>query len=128
MSTEGEIIKNMRSAKGYSLRRLAQQTAEAGHHIEDSTIWSIEHGKRRATREQLAVLAKVLEANAIDLLVAGGYISSEELEEKALHQAKDDPRLEELISSWSYMSEDWRGIIYDIVTQVRHTSNSEEGC
>lgn len=68
MKTTGEIIREQREKKGLLLRQLAAQLD-----IDAAILSKIERGDRKATRDQIPKLAKILEIPEEELLVQ--YIS-----------------------------------------------------
>lgn len=64
MKTTGEIIREHREKKGLILRRVAAQLD-----IDTAILSKIERSERRATREQIAKLAFILEMDKDDLLI-----------------------------------------------------------
>ena len=63
MSSLGEHIRAIRISKGFLLREIA-----AGLAIDPSLLSRIERGEKRATREQVVALARMLEADKDELL------------------------------------------------------------
>ncbi|MBU1014622.1 MAG: helix-turn-helix domain-containing protein [Bacteroidetes bacterium] len=78
MKTTGEIIRTKREKKGLLLRHVSAQLD-----IDTAILSKIEHGERKATREQITKLAEILEINKKSLLVQ--YLS-----EKILYELKDE--------------------------------------
>lgn len=68
MKTTGEIIREQREKKGLLLRQLAAQLD-----IDAAILSKIERGDRKATRDQIPKLAKILEIPEEELLIQ--YIS-----------------------------------------------------
>ncbi len=78
MKTTGEIIREKRAQKGMLLRHVSAQLD-----IDSAILSKIERGERKATREQVEKLAKILELNKNDLLIQ--YLS-----EKILYEIQDE--------------------------------------
>ena len=68
MKTFGETIRSLREARGMLLREVA-----AALQIDPSLLSRIETGEKRATRDQVLQLAKILKADENELLV--NYLS-----------------------------------------------------
>lgn len=68
MKTFGEMIRSLREARGMLLREVA-----AALQIDPSLLSRIETGEKRATRDQVIQLAKILKADENELLV--NYLS-----------------------------------------------------
>lgn len=68
MKTFGELIRSLREARGMLLREVA-----AALQIDPSLLSRIETGEKRATRDQVIQLAKILKADENELLV--NYLS-----------------------------------------------------
>ena len=64
MKTTGEIIRNQRETKGLLLRQVAAKLD-----IDTAILSKIERGERKATREQIAKLADILDLKKDDLLI-----------------------------------------------------------
>lgn len=68
MKTFGEMIRSLREARSMLLREVA-----AALQIDPSLLSRIETGEKRATRDQVIQLAKILKADESELLV--NYLS-----------------------------------------------------
>lgn len=68
MKSLAETIRDLRSAKGLLLREVAAELS-----IDPSLLSRIEHGEKRPTRDQVILLAKILDCDADDLVLA--YLS-----------------------------------------------------
>lgn len=53
-------LREVRSAKGYTMATLADAVTEAGHRVSESTIAMIERGQRKPSLELAAAIAGVL--------------------------------------------------------------------
>jgi transcriptional regulator with XRE-family HTH domain len=85
-----ERIKELREERQLPLRKLA-----AALDIDSATYWKIEKGERRARKDYIPVIAKVLEANETELLklwladqVAAVVADEKELSNEVLSIAK----------------------------------------
>ncbi|MDD3720886.1 MAG: helix-turn-helix domain-containing protein [Lutibacter sp.] len=74
----GEILREKREEKGLLLRHVSAELD-----IDTAILSKIERSERKATKEQIIKLAKILELNQDDLLVQ--YLS-----EKILYEIKDE--------------------------------------
>jgi transcriptional regulator with XRE-family HTH domain len=86
-----ERIKELREERQLPLRKLA-----AALDIDSATYWKIEKGKRRARKDYIPVIAKVLEADETELLklwladqVAAVVADEKELSNEVLKIAKE---------------------------------------
>ena len=68
MKSLAETIRDLRNAKGLLLREVAAELS-----IDPSLLSRIEHGEKRPTRDQVMLLAMILDCDADDLVVA--YLS-----------------------------------------------------
>ena len=78
MKTTGEILREEREKKGLLLRHISAQLD-----INMAILSKIERGERKATREQINMLAEILGINKESLIVK--YLS-----EKILYELKDE--------------------------------------
>ena len=78
MKTTGEILREEREKKGLLLRHISAQLD-----IDMAILSKIERGERKATREQINMLAEILGINKESLIVQ--YLS-----EKILYELKDE--------------------------------------
>ena len=78
LKTTGEILREEREKKGLLLRHISAQLD-----IDMAILSKIERGERKATREQINMLAEILGINKESLIVK--YLS-----EKILYELKDE--------------------------------------
>ncbi len=78
MKTTGEIFREKRELKGLLLRHVSAMLD-----IDTAILSKIERGERKATREQINMLAEILEINKESLIVQ--YLS-----EKILYEIQDE--------------------------------------
>ncbi|MCK6640981.1 MAG: helix-turn-helix domain-containing protein [Bacteroidia bacterium] len=78
MKTTGKIIREKREKKGLLLRHVSAQLD-----IDTAILSKIERGERKATREQIAKLADILDLDKESLIIQ--YLS-----EKILHEIQDE--------------------------------------
>jgi transcriptional regulator with XRE-family HTH domain len=78
LKTTGEILRESREKKGLLLRHVSAQLD-----IDTAILSKIERGERKATREQITKLAKILELDKESLLIQ--YLS-----EKILYEIQDE--------------------------------------
>lgn len=75
MSNIGKLIKEKRIASGLSQRNLGKECG-----ISDSEIMKIENGTRKTPNwENLCKIAKALGIHPLDILLAAGYISIDDI-------------------------------------------------
>lgn len=74
MSEIGIVVKEARKKMGLSQKKLAKIC-----NLSDSDVCNIENGKRQAGWEILCRLAKGLSLHPLELLLAGGYITEEDV-------------------------------------------------
>lgn len=114
MNGEGTRIRQLREAKDLSLGQLAYLTEHIGLKIDKATLWRIEQGKRRPSLDQFVVIAKALDTTPVDLLAAGGYLQSKDLENEAVFKAIRRMSLAEILSIHYGMEEELaRKVAYD---------------
>ncbi|PCJ24182.1 MAG: transcriptional regulator [Flavobacteriales bacterium] len=74
MLTTGEQIRKLRENKGLPLRKVAAELD-----IDQSILSKIERGERKATKNQIILIAKIFEVNEKELLI--NYLSDKVLYE-----------------------------------------------